>query len=156
MASIKFNESTFKVSNKPAFRAQPEIEFQHRLKTRAHLNYLGDTKLYDVRDPRWAKKTIDGEVCYAHEYQGSLLIVRLKTADDTMNFTHNEDGAFDRRLMDTPGENVVYSITSLNTGIESNHFFKADTIGLSSVAIVCAALALTVSLANAAAWRMQR
>ena len=147
-ASIKFDESTFTVSNKPQFRAQPDVEFEHRLKTREHLTFLRDNKLFDVRDSRWAKKTIKGEVIYAHEYMDCLLVVRLTTADNTMNLTHNEDGSLDRRLMDDPGEKVVYSITSENNGIESNHFFKSSTIGLSSVAIICAALAMTVSLAN--------
>ena len=39
-SAIKFNKSTFTVKNLPAFRAEPEREFQHRLKTRAHLAYL--------------------------------------------------------------------------------------------------------------------
>jgi hypothetical protein len=147
-ASIKFNESTFKISNVPGFRAQPEKEFEHRLKTREHLTYLQTEKLFDVSGSRWAKKSIDGVMCYAHEYMGCLLIVRLKTADARFNLSHNEDGAFDRHLMDSPGEQIVYSITSANNGLESNHFFKAETIGLSSVGIICAALALTVNLAN--------
>jgi len=150
-ASIKFHESTFKMNGLPAFRARPEVEFEHRLKTREHLAYLQAEKLFDVSGPRWGQKTIDGELCYGHEYLGCLLIVRLKTASGKFNLSHNKDGAFDRHLMDSPVENVVYSITSKNNGLESTHFFRAETIGLSSVGIICAALALTVNLANSMA-----
>jgi hypothetical protein len=45
-------------------------------------------------------------------YQGCILEVRLKTANGKLNLTHNQDGAFDRHLLDNPGENTVYSITS--------------------------------------------
>jgi hypothetical protein len=55
-AAIKFKESAFTVSNKPAFRDQPELDFKHRLKTKEHLEYLQDQKLLDVRDSRWAKR----------------------------------------------------------------------------------------------------
>ena len=147
-ASITFNESSFKARNKTEFRAQPEKEFEHRLKTRAHLTYLQNEKLFDVRDPRWAKKTIDGEVCYAHEYQGGTLLVRLKTADGKLNLTHNEDETFDRHLMDSPGEDTVYTITSKNNGMESYQFFKTSTIGFTSVAIIIAGLGMTVALAS--------
>jgi len=147
-ASIKFNESTFKARNKTEFRAQPEKEFEHRLKTRAHLTYLQDEKLFDVRDPRWAKQTVNGEVCYTHEHEGGTLLVRLKTANGTLNLSHNEDGTLDRHLMDNPGEDTVYTITSKNNGMESNQFFKTSTIGYSSVAIIVAALGMTVALAS--------
>jgi hypothetical protein len=147
-ATIKFNESTFTVKNLPEYRADPEKEFAHRLQTRDHLKYLQDENLFDVRDPRWAKKTIDGEVCYAHAYENGLLIVRLKTADGKLNLTHNEDGTLDRHLMDNPSENPVYSITSANNNLESYVFFKTSTIGFSSLGIVCFGLAMTYGLAS--------
>lgn len=102
-ASIKINSSTFAIRNAPDFRAQPEKDFEHRLKTREHLAYLQNEKLFDLSDPRWAKRTIDGEVCYGHEHEGCLFIVRLKTADGRLDLTHNEDGALDRHLLAHPG-----------------------------------------------------
>jgi len=134
--------------NKPEFRAQPEKEFEHRLNTRNHLAYLQDEKLFDVRDPRWAKHTIDGEVCYAHRYEGGTLTLRLKTADGKLNLSHNEDGTLDRHLMDNPGQETVYSITSVNNGMESTHTFNAMNAGMASAPILCLCVAMTVLLAN--------
>jgi hypothetical protein len=148
-ASIKFNESSFKTRNKTEFRAQPEKEFEHRLNTRHHLAYVQDEKLFDVRDPRWAKHTIDGEVAYAHRYEGGIVLVRLKTADGRLNLSHNEDGTLDRHLMDDDrGQDTVLTITSKNNGMESHIIFKTETIAYSSVGIICAALGMTVFLAS--------
>jgi len=147
-ASIKFKESSFKARNKTEFRADPMKEFTHRLNTRHHLKYMQDEKLFDVRDDRWAKHTIDGEVCYAHRYEGGTLIVKLKTADGKLNLSHNEDGTLDRHLMDNPGQNTVLTITSKNNGMESHLIFRTETIAYSSIAIVCAALGMTVALAS--------
>jgi hypothetical protein len=147
-ASITINSSSFSIVNKPEFRAQPEKEFEHRLQTRAHLTYLQDEQLFDVRDPRWGKRTIDGEVCYAHAFEGGLLIVKLETADGKMNLTHNEDGTFDRHLMDNPGQETVYSITSKNNGMESTHTFNAMNAGMASIPILCLCVAMTVVLAT--------
>ncbi|WP_433937358.1 hypothetical protein AB3662_22260 [Sorangium cellulosum] len=150
-AAIKFNESTFTIKNRSDFRAEPEKEFQHRLKTREHLAYLQDMKLFDVSDSRWAKATVDGEVVYGHEYNGSVLTVRLKTRDGKLTLSHNEDGPLDRHLMDNPGESTVYSITSSNNGLESTHTFAVQSAGVASLTIVFAALVFTVNLANGAA-----
>ena len=134
--------------NNPEFRAQPEEEFKHRLNTRHHLAYLQDEQLFDVRDPRWAKHTIDGEVCYAHRYEGGTLLVRLKTADGRLNLSHNEDGTLDRHLMDNPDQETVYSITSVNNGMESTHTFNAMNAGMASAPILGLCVAMTVILAN--------
>ena len=147
-ASVKIDSSAFTIRNAPDFRAHPEREFAHRLKTRDHLAYLQAEKLFDVSSSRWAKSTIDGEVCYGHEYQGCLFIVRLKTANGKFNLNHNEDGAFDRHLLEHPGENTVYSITSKNNGLESTHSFNATSAGMASVPIICVFLALSVALAS--------
>jgi hypothetical protein len=147
-ATIKFENSEFKIMGPPSLRGQPEVAFQHRLNTRAHLKYLQDEKLFDITDSRWAKATVDGEVVYGHEFEGGVLTVRLATKSGKLNLTHNEDGAFDRHLLGTPGENTVYSITSSNNGLVSTHTFAAETAGITSVAIIFAALAFTVSLAN--------
>ncbi|NJK54123.1 MAG: hypothetical protein HC936_17525 [Leptolyngbyaceae cyanobacterium SU_3_3] len=150
-ATIQITDGTFTVNNNPDFRAQPEKEWAHRLMTRAHLNYLGDEKLFNVGDSRWAQQTIDGEVCYGHEYEGCLLVVRLKTADGKLNLSHNKDGSFDRYLMDLGGQNVVYSLTSSNNGVESTHTFSTTQAGVASIPIICVCLAMTCSYANAAA-----
>jgi hypothetical protein len=94
------------------------------------------------------KAMMDGEVAYAHQYEGCMLIIRLKTANGMLNLSHNEDGTFDRHLMDNPGENTVYSITSKNNGLESSQTFSAQSAALASVGIVLAALAFTVTLAS--------
>lgn len=146
--NINFKDSGFKVQNLPAFRADPMKEYAHRLQTRAHLEYLNDRKLFDVSKPEWAKATVDGEVVYAHEYEGCILTLRLKTADGKLNLTHNEDGTFDRHLMGTPGENTVWSITSSNNGLVSTQTLSIETTGITALALVIAALGFTVSLAT--------
>jgi len=112
---------------------------------------LQDQKLFDVSDKRWASATVDGEVCYAHEYEGCVLTVRLRTSNGKLNLSHNADGAFDRHLMGNPGENTVYSITSSNNGLESTHTFTVQSAGVASLTIIFAALVFTVNLANATA-----
>lgn len=151
MPTIKFKESGFSIKNKAEFRDKPELDFIHRLKTRDHLEYITSQKLFDVADPRWAKATVDGKVYYAHEYQESILVVELKTSDGRFSLSHNDDGAFDRHLMDNPGENTVYSITSKNNGLESSQTFSSMSAGLSSTGILLAALAFTTSLASGVA-----
>jgi hypothetical protein len=64
MDNIDSKDGKLLVKSPPSFRDQPEIEFQHRLNTRAHFKFLQDEKLFDVSDRRWAKATVDGEVCY--------------------------------------------------------------------------------------------
>ena len=147
MATINFKHSEFVVKSPPSLRGQPETEFIHRLTTRAHLKYLQDAKLLNVSDSQWSKATVDGEVCYAHKYENSILMVRLKTANGKFNLTQNETGAFDRHLLDNPGEDVVYAITSSNNGLESTKTFSVESAGIISIAIICAALTLTVQLA---------
>jgi hypothetical protein len=147
-AFVKIKSSTFTIKNTSDFRAQPEKAFEHRLKTRDHLAYLETEKLFDVSNSRWAKKTIDGEVCYGHEYMGCLFTVRLKTANGRFNLSHNEDGAFDRHLLNNPEEHTVYSITSSNNGLESTHTFNAMSAGMASAPIICVLLVLSVALAN--------
>jgi hypothetical protein len=148
-AEIHVKESDFSIKVPGSLRNDPHKEFEHRLKTGAHLKYLGDRKLFNVADKEWAQKTINGEVFYAHEYEGSILIIQLKTADNKFSLKHNVDGTFDRHLMDHPGENTVYSITSSNNGLESTHTFNLMTAGVSAVSIIIASLVLTVNLANA-------
>jgi len=146
--TIKFNESTFQVKNLAAFRDKPEVDFAHRLKTKDHLAYLEAEKLFDVTDPRWAKATINGEVHYAHEYDGCVFEVRLQTANAQLTLSHNHDGALDRHLMDNPGEHIVYSITSKNNGLESTQTFSAQAAGMASAPILAACIGCTIALAN--------
>ncbi|NJK54122.1 MAG: hypothetical protein HC936_17520 [Leptolyngbyaceae cyanobacterium SU_3_3] len=155
-AAIHFNKSIFTVKNKPDYRSQPEIEWAHRLTTRAHLTFFRDESLrvgkqvFDIRNSQWwHKQTIDGEICYINEREGSVLTVRLKTADGKFNLSHNEDGSFDRHLMDSPGENTVYSLTSSNNGLESTHTFSVTQAGIGAAVAVLAALVMTVNLAVA-------
>jgi hypothetical protein len=150
MATINFKHSELSLKGPPSLRDQPEIEFAHRLKTGEHLKFIMDEKLFDVSDSRWSKAAVDGEVGYAHEYKDSVLVVHLKTADGKFNLTHNENGAFDRHLLDNPGETVVYSITSKNNGVVSTQTFTADQAGLGTIPMICAILVLTVNFANAA------
>jgi hypothetical protein len=147
-AAVKFTDSTFKIKNKPEWRGDPSKDFQHRLKTKEHLEFLHVSKLIDVRDSRWAQATVKGEVVYGHMYEGCEFIIRLSTKNGELNLTHNQDGTLDRHLMDNPGEAVVWSITSLNNGLESTHTFSALAAGLSSVFIVCVGLAASVALAQ--------
>jgi hypothetical protein len=153
-ATINFDKGTFTVRNRPELRAYPETEWQHRLTTREHLTHLRNEssrlgkQVFDIRNSQWwHQQRIAGELCYVNEYKGGALIVRLKTAGGKFNLGHNEDGAFDRYLMDHPGEHVVYSLTSSNNGLESTHTFAATQAGIGSFAIVLAALVLTVNLA---------
>ncbi len=148
MESINFKDGTYVFEGKPKSRDKPELAFAHRHKTRDHLAYLQAEKLLDVRDARWAKATKNGETYYAHEYGENILIIKLETKDKKLSLFHNEDGRFDNHLMDNPGENTVYSITSSNNGLISTHTFSVESAGLSSVGIIFAALAFAVSLAN--------
>lgn len=143
--------SDFKIENKPEFRDDPNIEWKHKLKTKAHLLYLHDRKLFDVNGPEWAQATVNGEVVYGHEFDNCLFTVSLKTADGKLNLTHNADGSLDRHLLDHPGEDTVYSITSSNNGLQSSQTFTVAQAGLGSIALICLGLVMTVALANAMA-----
>jgi hypothetical protein len=148
-AFAKIKSSEFTINNPLNYRDKPEIEWMHKLGTRAHLNYLHDRKLFDVNGPEWAQATVNGEVVYAHEYEGCVFTVSLKAAKGKLTLSHNADGSLDRHLADHPGEDTVYAITSSNNGLESTQTFTVAQAGLGSIPIICLALVMTVSLANA-------
>jgi hypothetical protein len=72
----------------------------------AHFKFLQDKKLLDVSDSRWAKATVDGEVCY------SVLTVPEKRKMERLTLPITTMGGFDRHLLDNPGENTDCSLTS--------------------------------------------
>jgi hypothetical protein len=47
-AFAKIKSSDFTINNPLNYRDKPEIEWMHKLCTRAHLNYIHDRKLFDV------------------------------------------------------------------------------------------------------------
>lgn len=144
-ATYEVKSSAFKIKVPSAQRNQPELEFEHRKKTGNHLSYLKNENLFNINDPRWGKKTENGQAIYFHRYEGTLLTVTLE--HPKFKLSHSDNTLFDQHLQDNPSENTVFVLTSKCDGIESTHTMTASTMGFTSVGLVVAGLSFTYGVA---------
>ncbi len=143
--SITFNDegSRFMMKTPRKYRGQPQLDWDHRMKARAHVGYLQANKLINVENDKvWGKKTYKGQDWYYHTYQGNTMLVTVRSADRQVKLSHQNNASLESFLKDTPAANVIFDIHYIDDGTDyvSTCQMSAMAVGLTSVGLVIAAV----------------
>lgn len=151
MASITFKDegSNFEMMTPRKYRNDPATAWTHRMKARAHVDFLQSNKFLNVEKAPWGMTTYEGQDWYHHTYEGNTLLITVRSKDGQHKLNHSNNAALENFLKDTPEQDTIFELRYVDDGTDyiSTCQMSALAVGLTSVGLVIAGVALFATAA---------